>query len=62
MFKLLALVVSEILKNHFMTADAAAEADMDDSIKRKGIRVSRKKKPCHSSLRPLHVTELLLLF
>ena len=39
--KLLALVVSEIFKkNHFVTAEAAA--DIDDSIKRKRIRVSLK--------------------
>ena len=31
-FKLLALVISELLKNHFVTAMAAA-ADIDDSIK-----------------------------
>ena len=32
------------IKNHFVTAaDAAKEADIDDSIKRKRIRVSLKK-------------------
>ena len=38
-------MVSEIFpKNHFVTAEAAtAEADIDDSIKRKRVRVSLKK-------------------
>ena len=40
---LIALMVSEILKkNHFVTVEAAtesaAEADIDDSIKRKRVR------------------------
>ena len=35
----------DIKKNHFVTAEAAAvvEADIDDNIKRKRIRVSLKK-------------------
>ena len=41
MLKLLALVVSEILINHFVTA---AAADIDDSIKRKRYRVSLKNR------------------
>ena len=32
----------DIKKNHFVTADAAAEANVDDSIKRKRIRVLLK--------------------
>ena len=39
--KLLALLISDILEKHFVTA--AAEADIDDSIKRKRIRASLKK-------------------
>ena len=40
-----------IQKNHFLTAEAAAktEADIDDSIKRKHIRVSLKKAHYHVS-------------
>ena len=40
-FEVVALVVSEILKNHFVTAGAAAAADIDDSIKRKPIRLKK---------------------
>ena len=52
MVKSLALTVSEILKNHFVTA-AEAEADIDDSIRRKRIRVSLKK--AHSVMTRLPV-------
>ena len=38
--KLLVSVVSEILKNNFVAAAVAADADIDDSIMRKRIRVS----------------------
>ena len=34
--------VRDIQKNHFVTAAVQAEADIDDSIKRKRIRVSLK--------------------
>ena len=39
-FEVVRLVVFEILKNHFMTAEAAA--DIDDRIKRKRIRIPLK--------------------
>ena len=44
--KFLTLVVSKIFENiHFVTAEAApAETDIDDSIKRKRIRVSLKNR------------------
>ena len=43
--KLLASIVSKILKkNHFLTAEAAAKAEIDDSIKRKRNRVSPRNR------------------
>ena len=48
------LIVSEILKkNHFVTTEAVetvAEADIEDSIKRKRIRVSFKYCTKHQKL------------
>ena len=41
--KFLALVVSQILKKSFRDGGGAAAADIDDSIRRKRIRVSLNK-------------------